>query len=182
MGLFDKALKKAVGSVLNDAVSGALKGDLGQKLENATGLDLNGDGVKGADPFRAPQASQAPPAQTPGYNPSSPLAGSSDNQPKNCDYFVNLIGQNFPQFTIQTREYPAPFARPTSQPYDLTLYQDGRAVAAIILTKGNRYRSQAFKDAKADSEAAGVPFMNFFLRLPNRPDYVVDRIKTNLGL
>jgi hypothetical protein len=184
MGLFDKLVKNAVGGAINDAVNGAMKGDLGKGLEKVTGLDLNGDGVTGEpDPFGAPPQSAS--AQQAGSAPQSAQlsydsAGDAEDESyKDKDYFAQLLAKEFPQYQIAGSDAIAPGL---AKPLDFVLLQDGKPAAAIALTEKGRYRNEAFRTTKATCQAQGVPFINFFSHMPNRPSYITTRIKTNLGL
>lgn len=184
MGLFDKIVKNAVGNALGGAVSDALKGDLGDKLEKATGLDINGDGARGTnDPFGTPP--QITPTQTASYAPQNnqgtynAASDDGDDDYKDKAYFAQLLAREFPQYQIAGSDAIAPGL---AKPLDFVLLQEGRPVAAITLTERGRYRNQAFRTTKAVCQERGVPFINFFDHMPNRPNYIINRIKTNLGL
>jgi hypothetical protein len=181
MGLFDKIVKNAVG----DALGGAL----GDALEKATGVDINQDGKQGgADVFGVPQGSQssqasqsAQPAAQPAPAARPAPAAASGTGLNNHAEFAALLAEKFADYQVQEFAPVSVFGG-EGKPYDFLLSKDGSPVIALMLTEGNRYRGKDFVGAKAASEAAGVPFVNFFLRLPNERGYVINRIKTTLGL
>jgi hypothetical protein len=165
MGLFDKIVKNAVGNAVGGAINDA--------LEKATGVDLNQDGVNGenADLGIPQQSTQAARQQS---TPFDSGAGTKDHA-----FFAGLLAENFAEYQV-AENAPVSQLGGDGRPYDFLLSKDGKPAAAIMLTEGNRYKNQPFIKAKASAEAAGVPFLNFFLRLPNQRDYVINRIKTAL--
>jgi hypothetical protein len=165
VGFFDKLKKARAGDTLGNAFSNV--------IGKATGNEQLDLGI--------PQQTQQD-----GWHPATQRANASANtdirDTKNHGYFAALLAEQFSEYTVTEFESPASFAMPGSKPYNFLLYQAGKPVAAIMLTEGNRYQNQPFRDAKASAEAAGIPFINFFLRLPNERDYIINRIKTNLNL
>ena len=172
MGLFDRVVRKAV--------SGAVGGAVNDALEKATGLDLNQDGVAGnsTDAFGAPQ--QQAPAQDQQSYTQEPLAAPATAQRKDHAYFCNLLKENFAEY--QLAEFvPVSHFGGDGKPYDFVLSRNNTSALAIMLSEHNRTNNRAFKGAKDFSEAAGVPFLNFFLHMANYDDYVIGRIKSTLG-
>jgi hypothetical protein len=177
VGLFDKALKNVVGGALGNAVNDVLKGDFGQKLEEVTGLDLNKDGTKSArDPFGTPQSI---PDQTPGYS-STPASRYEDGSTRDRAYFKDLLTEKFPSYLDDGAGVAVLPSTPRTP--DFVLYKDAKPAVGIFLTEKGRYRNQAFRDTKTAYEANGIIFMNFFDHMPNERGYIINRVRTALGI
>ena len=63
------------------------------------------------------------------------------------------------------------------KPYEFGLYREGVLKAVVVLVQHNRDRNRAYTGSKAAAEAAGVPFINFYVHMSNEYGYVVDRIR-----
>lgn len=198
MGLFDKVVKKG----LSDALGGALGDKVAQAtdaLEQATGLDLDGDGRQGGSVFGSPTQSSAVPGQQEAYQQSgqqssftpqqatqqvgqTAFSGSGQNpayliktQVTDKAYFSDVIHRNFSAYDIREDVPVAEFGGEGS-PYDFALYQNGACVGVIKLLYSKTAKIKAYQGAKAAAEAAGVPFINFYVHMPNVEGFVVERI------
>jgi hypothetical protein len=157
MGLFDKVVKSVVGGKVEDLI------------EQATGR--RGD-------YPAQQTSQSTSASDRHRFVNVPVPAG--NRPDHA-YFAQLLQEKFAQYQI--KEYvPVAELGGSGKDYDFGLYEGGSLRGVIMLTEHNRDNNQAYKGAKAACQAAGLPFINFYLHMPNERGYIINRIKTLLGL
>lgn len=191
MGLFDKA-KKGLSDALGSKVTDA--------LEQATGIDLDGDGQHGVDPvFGTPQQSTSVPGQqdsgggvfgrqtatspyqqvAPAYTPSMQGVRNPEyfvkTQTTDKPYFSNIIHRYFSAYEIR-EDVPVSEFGGTGSPYEFALYHNGECAGVIKLAQKNSPKTNAYKQAREAAEAAGVPFINFYDYMPNVQEFVVERI------
>ncbi len=153
MGLFDK-LKSAVGEAVQDAVKDVVSQ------------------IAGDTPDK-PGAPTAPVNQSP--EPMPVASGARADR----STFRGILADGFPELTVR-ENVPVQEFGGEGKPYDFALYRDGKAVGLVMLTEHNRDNNRAFKGAKASAAAAKVPFINFYLHMPNERGYVSDRIRSLL--
>jgi hypothetical protein len=63
------------------------------------------------------------------------------------------------------------------RPYSYVFYDNGMAKLAVMITPRFGHESNEFLGAKTACETAGIPFVNFFLHMPNERNYVINRLK-----
>ncbi|MDR1798451.1 MAG: hypothetical protein LBR19_00985 [Bifidobacteriaceae bacterium] len=163
MGLFNKLLKSTVGEAIEHAV---------KEVAHAAGKD-------GQDTAATVQSQ----AQTPSTQPA-PAATPAATGLSSQAAFRSLLASAFPELTVR-ENLPVAELGGAGKPYDFALFRGAAdaapaAAGVIMLTPHNRDNNRAFKGAKAAAEAAGVPFINFYLHMPNEPGYVTDRIRSLL--
>lgn len=179
MGFLDRMLKDGVGKALGNAVSDAV----GDALNNALGVDVTAQAASAQTtcpscgaPLRADakfcafcgaklQQAAAPAAQA-----------AAAQAPRDRAYFADILTTEFGGYELRQNVSPAELGG-SGKPYDFVLCRGGRPVGAVMLTEHNRDRNAAFLNAKAACEQAGVPFINFYLHMPNERNYIVGRIK-----
>jgi len=157
MGLLDKLLKGKLSEGLQDAV---------KKVEEATGLDLTQDGKPA--PSAQPQAA-SPAVRSAQAEPSIP--------PTAIDraYFAEIIAAEFPQYTVRENISPSEFGG-TGRNLDFGLYSGSTLAGVVVLVEHNRDNNRAYRGAKESCQRAGIPFINFYLHMPNKREFVVYRI------
>jgi hypothetical protein len=181
MGLFDKVIKKG----LNDALGGALGDKVTGALEQATGLDINGDGrVSGSgNAYGAPPQGATMPATVPGQQEAyrQVSQGGAVRQPASFitdkPYFREILTSEFGGYILR-EDVPVSELGGEGKTYDFALFARGECAAVITLVAHNRYNNRAYKGSKAAAQAAGVPFINFFTHMGNERDYVINRISS----
>ncbi len=164
MGLFDKLTGRGLAG-------------LKDKLEKATGVDLDGalNRLTGA----AEQAVSRGAAGPAGRTPIKAAAQSDANA-----YFASILSEAFADYGVKAAVAASELgfdAATPAKPYDFTLTQDGVCRGVVMLTPHNRDNNAAFKNAKAAAQKAGVAFINFYTHYPNERNYVISRIHSFLG-
>jgi hypothetical protein len=180
MGLFDRALKNVIGNAAEKVLSDAV----GNIVNRAAGKEDYPDRQRPAAQHTSPYPQSPYPQQQTAASPYgqqyAPTAAGTF-EVRDHAYFAQILQAEFGAYQI-AEFVPVSTLGGTGKPYDFGLSQNGRLVAAIMLTEHNRTNNAAFKGAQAACEAAGIPFINFFLHMPNERGYVVNRIKSFLGL
>lgn len=101
------------------------------------------------------------------------------------DYFAGILAENFSEFQVKKNLAAAELnfagAELQAKKYDFVLFQNEKVKAVMMLTPHNRDNNMAFKNARAASEKAGVPFINFYTHYDNEKSYVIQRIKKFLA-
>jgi hypothetical protein len=163
MGLLDSLLKRG---------TDALAGKAAEVLENATGLDLDGDG--NARRGQAGYDSQYP-AQAVGVAPAAAGAGQAEPL-KDRAFFANILAQEFPEYTVHEFVSPATLGG-SGRDCDFGLYRGGHTAGMVMLVEHNRDNNAAYRNARSTAQRAGVPFINFYLHMPNERNFVIGRIR-----
>ena len=160
MGFFDNIVKNIIGGKAADVIGDIVKETVG-KVTETTHMSQNDS-----------QTSQTSTRQ------NFP-ANNFEKQRKEHPFFADVIREEFSVY--QMKEYIKPEELGgIGKPYNFGLYKNERLTATIMLTEHNRTNNAAFKNAKQACKNAGVPFINFFLHMPNERNYVIDRIKSFL--
>ncbi|MEA4911179.1 MAG: hypothetical protein VB092_01010 [Oscillospiraceae bacterium] len=161
MGLLDKLTKEGLIS-------------LKDKLEQATGVDLDAAVEKLVETAKQETPQSAAETETPTAAAETPAALKAR--------FASILSEEFSAYEVKTDVAPAQLgaAAAPARAYDFALYKGGRAAGVILLTPHNRDRNAAFKNARAAAQKAGVPFINFYEHYPNERSYIVTRIKSFL--
>jgi hypothetical protein len=165
MGILNRIVRGAV----SDAVSTAVGGAVNDLVKKAT------DGITGGSGGQAPQ--YAPSASAP-----QQASAQTQAQPparKDKTFFAGVLQQEFPGYEIR-QDVPVAELGGTGKPYDFGIYLAGQPRAVVMLTEHNRDNNAAYRNAKAAAAARGVPFLNFYLHMPNERDYVVNRVRSAL--
>jgi hypothetical protein len=179
MGLFDKALKSVASAAIGDKASDLL-GKATKDIEQATGVDLTpNDGLAPGQRGSGQQASPQGYGQAPAS--AAPVAAASRHEHA---WFVALVQNKLPQFQIQENVPIANLfgAQWEGKPYDIALYEGGALKGVITLVEHNKDNNNAYKNSRAAAQQAGVPFINFYLHMPNEAGFVLNRIKRLTGL
>ena len=72
-------------------------------------------------------------------------------------------------------------AQPGARAYSYGLYQNGEPKAMImILNNRNHYCRKDVVLAREACEEKGIPYMNFMSHLPNRTEYISQRLRDNI--
>ncbi len=166
MGLFDKLAKKG------------LEG-LKDKLEQATGVDLDNVAEKLADAAGDAVKDKVPAAQATAAPANNNAALPADLKA----HFARILADEFSSYEVRTEAAADNLgfaAASPAKPYDFALIKGGKTAGVVMLTPHNRDRNAAFKNAKAAAAKARVPFINFYDHYPNERSYVIERIKSFL--
>ncbi len=178
MGLFDKAFSKGLGDALGGAL-GSKVTDAMDALEQATGLDFNGDGKqRGAgDVFGSMHEGSAVPGQQEVQQQALQQTDSnwSAGQITDKHYFEEILSSSFGNYVVH-EDVPVSTFGGEGKPYNFALYQGDTCAGVIMLVEHNRDNNRAYKGAKAAAQNAGVPFINFYTHMPNERSFVVSRI------
>ena len=117
------------------------------------------------------------------------------------DYFRNILHTHFPHYTLKENVLVTELAgdvqesfqlyknRPNQvyeaewgKDYDFVLYSDGKPKAIVMLGDGHCHSKHVdFLIARMFAKKLNVPYIGFYLEFPNKEDYVVGRIREQLG-
>jgi hypothetical protein len=175
MGLFDDIVKRAVGKAVGDKAAEILGDLVNQSLPMG-----NRGGLAAQQP---PQGGPWGAVGAPGQDSAAAMGFGQRGQAeprKDHAWFAATLAEHFGDYEIR-EQVPVSELGGEGRPYSFLMSKDGAARAAIMLSEHNRCNNRAFAGARAACEAAGVSFINFFLHMNNKPDYVVGRIKDNLA-
>lgn len=103
--------------------------------------------------------------------------------PKDPGYFRDLFVDAFPGCQVEEDVPASRFeanAHPACVPISFLIRRAGQPVLAIALVRMNNYRGMNVIATKEIVERAGIPYMRFFVELPNEPDYVLNRVRNAL--
>lgn len=78
--------------------------------------------------------------------------------------------------TRPTQAYKAEWGRP----YTFVMYRDGKIAGVVMLGGSKSYENVKFLISKMYAKKFGVPYVNFFINMPNEYGYVVNKIKEML--
>lgn len=88
----------------------------------------------------------------------------------------------FPEYEVR-KNVPASQlnAEAGAENYSYGLFRNGQPKAMImILMQSNDYRLARIRKAQAACQTQGIPYMNFMYYLPNREDYVANRLRSTI--
>lgn len=181
MGFLNKIIRdrvgKALGDAVNDAVGDALQSALGGAVD-ASGADESASGV--CSGCGAPlKAGMQFCSYCGARQQAAAPAANVREAPRDKAYFADILATEFGAYELRQNVSPAELGG-SGKAYDFGLYRGGRLAGVVMLTEHNRDRSAAFLNAKATCAQAGVPFINFYLHMPNERSYIIGRIKSML--
>ena len=96
------------------------------------------------------------------------------------DYFRPIIQQNFPEYTLEEN---VPFATLVPgltyyyPPYTFVMRKNGQIALVISLQSTKSYKKGLHTMCEWKAQ---LKHINFFIEYPDRPEYVVNRIRENL--
>ena len=107
-------------------------------------------------------------------NNTSPI---TNNQSEVHDkaYFAGILANNFSQYEVKENVSVSEIGG-NGRPYDFGLYSGAKLAAVLVLTEHNRDNNRAYLGSKETAKSANIPFINFYLHMPNEKTYVIDRI------
>jgi len=91
-------------------------------------------------------------------------------------YFASILSRDFADYEIREM-VPAAELGAVGRPYDFGMYKAGLLRAVVMLVEHNRDNNRAYLGPKEAARLAGIPFINFYLHMPNEYDFVVSRIR-----
>lgn len=117
------------------------------------------------------------------------------------DYFRSILKTHFPAYTLKenvpvtelTGDVQESFQLYKERPYqvykaewgkdyDFVLCADGQPKAIVMLGEGHCHSKHVdFLIARMFAKKLNVPYIGFYLEFPNKEDYVVGRIREQLG-
>ena len=156
MGLFDKFVKGVV-----DKVADSASGALGDAIEKATGIDIDGSDKK-------VNATTEPVASSTSYD-------SADEGLHTKEAFLDILNAELNDCTIKADVSTIEIGG-IGRTYDVGIYKGSKLVGLVALVEHNK-ANKAYRDSMESAKKAKVPFVNFFLHMRNEKNYVVDRIK-----
>lgn len=116
-------------------------------------------------------------------------------------YFKGILETRFPEYTVkenvpvteltgdveetfqlyETRPYRA-YKAEWGKDYDFVLYSDGKPKAVVMLGDGHCHSKHVdFLISRMFAKKLDVPYIGFYLEFPNVEEYVVGRIREQLG-
>ena len=156
-------------------------------------LDTVADGV--SDVIRsAGQTSVAGQTSASGHTTVAQSSGSASHVHREIGKSIayneaalrNLLEKNFeelfPEYEVR-KNVPASQlnAEAGAENYSYGLFRNGQPKAMImILMQSNDYRLARIRKAQAACQTQGIPYMNFMYHLPNREDYVANRLRSTI--
>ena len=118
-------------------------------------------------------------------NQPSYAASNSENRQQESDtastgghtkeYFKDILYSEFSKYTIR-ENVPVSEIGGEGKNYDFGLYENGVVKGFVVLVEHNRDNNKAYKDSKLYAKKAKIPFINFYLHMPNKKDFVLYRI------
>ena len=97
------------------------------------------------------------------------------------NYFRPIIQANFPEYTIEENvpfEALVPGVRFQYPPYTFVMRKGGQIALVISLQSKYGYRKGLHTMCEWKAQ---LKHINFFIEYPDRPEYVIDRIRKNLA-
>ncbi|MDR1823889.1 MAG: hypothetical protein LBR27_00880 [Bifidobacteriaceae bacterium] len=163
MGLLGRIVKSAVGEAIEHTVREAVEKVTDRDDQSSTGQTPSGV----TTPEAAPSGSLSAAAEEAGLHDKAA--------------FRSLLAARFPELAVR-EDVPVSELGGDGKPYEFALFRGAAgpattAVGLVVLVAHNRDNNRAYKGAKAAAQAAGVPFINFYLHMPNQPDFVEGRIR-----
>ncbi|MDR0849153.1 MAG: hypothetical protein LBN10_08995 [Propionibacteriaceae bacterium] len=160
MGLLDSLLK-------GESTAGQFIGGL---------IDKAVDAAKEVEEFAKDKVDGA--EETEGTAPVDSSGTPVSEPDKNAAFFATVLAEDFPQYQVRENVPVSEFGG-DGKPYDFVLSLGGKTVGVISLVQHNRDRNKAYRNSRAAAQAAGVPFINFYLHMPNEREFVKYRISHN---
>lgn len=140
----------------------------------------------------SPSPSRPAPKPTPEYEPEKVQRTDAEWH----QYFRDILRAEFPQFTVMEEvavptlagdandEFQLYKTRPRQaykaewgKPYTFVLYFGGQPQGIVMLGKGHSHDSNVkYLIARMYAKKLGLPYINFYLQMPNERAYVVERI------
>jgi hypothetical protein len=164
MGLLDGLLGAKLGGIVEEALGKVteaaeeIKAEVEQKYGDVAGaqrVDESGAVVSSATTASAP---------------------ADGEERKDAAFFADVLASEFGQYVVRTN-VPVSDLGGTGRPYDFGLFAHGECCGVVVLVEHNRDRNRAYLGSKEAAAAEGVPFINFYLHMPNERAFVVDRIR-----
>jgi hypothetical protein len=137
-----------------------------QKMQDSPNSGAN----SGAD------SQSAVPTPAPVSVPSGPRTYDLEAAPQVKSQFSSALKSNFSQYEIR-ESVPVSELGGEGKPYDFGLYQNGQAVAMVLIAHHSRTKNRPFRNSLERAAAAGIPVVVFYDHLPNEAGYVAQRIK-----
>ncbi len=156
MGFFDNLLKAAEKGIKEAVGSSAL-----EEIKNAVSKNLS------MEPLR-PETKEREHYET-------PVRSYNDGGGHTKDYFKSILGNEFNGCAVKDSVWPSEIGG-EGREYDFGLYRDGQLAAVVVLVEHNRDNNAAYHNAKKTAAGKGIPFINFYLHMPNKRDFVIARI------
>ena len=128
-----------------------------------------------AESVQGPSTTPPPPvpASSQGWaTPVAPQFTTANAKP----YFAGILAQEFAEYEIR-ESVPVAELGGVGKPYEFGLYQFGALKAVVVLVERNRDHNRAYLGSKEAALAARVPFVNFYLHMPNERGFVISRIR-----
>ncbi|MDR0198079.1 MAG: hypothetical protein LBI36_07690 [Oscillospiraceae bacterium] len=121
--------------------------------------------------------------QSAGASRPAKQSGGAVNAAKTAEakaYFAQILASEFSQYQVREGVSVSELGG-EGRPYDFGLYQDGRLVAVVVLAEHNRTRNKPYWNSEIKARELHIPFINFYIHMPNERDFVIGRIKRLMG-
>lgn len=87
---------------------------------------------------------------------------------RNMKEFQRLLAQHFAGYDVSVV--------PKTCWHEFRLSRHGQAVAVLFWTESGGHKNPAWWEARRAVEASSAKFVNFYEHMPNRPEYVLNRL------
>jgi len=116
-------------------------------------------------------------------NESRPVVNNNESisgEVHDKSYFKEILNSEFNQYEIKDNVQVSELGG-EGRPYDFGLYQLGSIKGVIVLVEHNKTRNKPYWNSEKKAQEAKVPFINFYLHMPNERDFVIYRINKLLS-
>lgn len=176
MGFLDNLLRREVRRVVNSAVDTAVDSVMNTVLGKNGQYEGNGssavaDSVTGG-------------GDTAAENKKATRQANNSGERLLRQRIEETAARELPQYELRQKISSSQVNAPKgAEPYfDYGFYRDGLLVAVInILDDNNAYRRTSVRLAQRACRDQQVAYMNFMSYMMNRPEYISQRLKKNLG-
>jgi len=146
MGFFDKLIKTVVNDVLDNVIDNVSSNHNNDNAQHSHTVD-----------------------------PTKSHSCQTNIERHDKAYFKTILEEEFAQYAIK-ENVPVSEIEGEGRSYDFGLYRNGQLIAVVVLVEHNRDNNKAYKDSKMFAQKAGIPFINFYMHMPNKPEFVKYRI------
>ena len=104
-------------------------------------------------------------------------------------FFAEIFATQFPEFDVKQDVSATELAditgvitdiHPACTPVDFLISKDGQPFIAMVLVSARTYRGMNVLGTKAICDMAQLQYVRFYTDMPNKKDYVVNRLRSFL--
>ncbi len=171
MGFLDNLIKRKTKEIISAAVSSAVDGFVSSSINGKSESTVsNGITTYGDTTYSTTKSSSR--ANTGEYGGEAGLRTRLEK----------ILEEEWSGYEIR-RQVPASTfgAAEGAWDYSYGVYAGGQPKAMLmVLNNRNDYKRKAVLDAQGACKANGIPYMNFLSHMPNRSDYISQRLRDNI--